>query len=875
MFRQCEAKRPGLRAVVRFGAAPMALSVCFAVYASGSAPSAMPASPQAQAVLDRTLQVDATPAGITPSSQYTIRLGHHGRSVNSFVYQIQNPGFLPNGQPSGISSSSTLEDATSWTSFSFAGSVTVEVTNSNSFKSARILPSHAQIIPIVKGNSVLFTLHHPGQFAVDFCATGDTCTEANDTDLTNPMLVFANPIEDRRPDPRNPDVLSVRPGLFVPSGETVPRLNSAQHTLYFGPGIYDLGLTPLTIDADEKVYLAGGAYVKGFFAFGLAATNAAIEGRGILSGEDLPKARCIGTKAGCPDMVSTIGNVQNLLVEGITFIQSPFYNVSINGGSGNRVDNVKVIAWLGNSDGIQASYGPQDTGSVIENSFVKNGDDSIKLTASNLLVQHCVVWKLNNAAAFEMGAGIKGDLVNIAVRDSDVIRGEYDWPNTSDAVFAANQGGTGNLSHYRFEDIRVENESWQLFRIQILPSNFQPDNYQLGSISDLKFNTIQVTDPQRFPPIFRGYNLAHQVSHVDLDRVVIAGETAPNPTITLDANRNMSYAGNTVSDLLFRNQEDPTEFEIPLFTLATPTADSQYSLFFISQPVLTADFEVQGSGDFFGDGYASAVVTNTAKGVVGIWKEPYQNIAKPWSEQYSEVYKLRSSDGAVAGTGDFSGDGYSDILLWNDSAQTGKVLFMKGDRVVKQRAFQPATVSTWSVAAVADFNGDGVSDILLRDTNGNLEVVYFNSSSQPATEDFKVTQLGYSSTANYTNAYGATSGHFDKSWSIAGTGIFQTLGPVYASIIWVNPSTGQLGITHFTPFLKGPLSSQVFAKLPANTEIQAIGDFNGDGAKDLLLWNTSTSENTIWFMNFDDGAYYQLGPTLQPSLSSGWQATLD
>jgi hypothetical protein len=71
--------------------------------------------------------------------------------------------------------------------------------------------------------------------------------------------------------------------------------------------------------------------------------------------------------------------------------------------------------------------------------------------------------------------------------------------------------------------------------------------------------------------------------------------------------------------------------------------------------------------------------------------------------------------------------------------------------------------------------------------------------------------------------------------------------------------------------LKTPLSGQVFAKLPTDTVIQAIGDFNGDGAKDLLLWNAGTSENTIWFMNFDGGALYQVGPTLQPSLPSGWQ----
>jgi Glycosyl hydrolases family 28/FG-GAP-like repeat len=870
MFRPCKTKKIGVSIVSRFFFAAVALSVCSASYPQ-SGPSTSLASPRATADGSGALEVDATPPGILPSSQYTVRLSQHRDWVRSFVYEVENPGFLPNGEPSGITSSSTLEHATSWTSFSFAGRVTVEVTNSSPFTSARILPSHAHITPIVSGNSVFFTLDRPGQFAVDFCTAGATCTETNDTNLRNPMLVFASPMEDERPHPTDSNVLSVEPGLSARSGETVPSRTGLQDTLYFGPGVYDLGLTPFTIASGETVYLAAGAYVKGFLTFAAGAKNASIRGRGILSGEDLPKAQCIGTTAGCPDMVLAQGNVQNLLVEGITFIQSPFYNVTINGGSANTIDNVKVIAWLGNSDGIQASYGPQDTGSVIENSFVKNGDDSIKLTSSNLLVRNCVVWKLNNAAAFEMGAGIKGNVTNITVRDSDVIRGEYNWPNTSDAVFAANQGGTGNLSNYTFDDIRVENETWQVFRIQILPSNFQPDNYQLGSISDLSFNNIQVTDPQEFPPVFRGYNLAHPVSNVSFNDVMVGGETAPNPAITLDANRNMSYAGNTVSDLLFRSQANPSEFEIPLFTLAGPASAPQYSLFSISQPALAASSEVEGSGDFFGDGYASAVVTNTATGEVGIWKEPYLNSALPWSAQYAQVYKLHFSDGTVAGTGDFSGNGHSDILLWNSSAQTGKVLFMNGDEVVRLQTFRPTTASTWTVAAVADFNGDGCSDVLLRDASGDLEIVYFNSSSAPTTADFKVTTLGYSATANYTAAYGSTSGHFDSGWSVAGTGIFQTLGPAYASIIWVNHATGQVGITHFTPFLKTPSSGQVFAILPADTEIQALGDFNGDGAKDLLLWNAGTSENTIWYMNFDGGAYYQAGPTLQPSLSPGWQ----
>jgi FG-GAP-like repeat/Glycosyl hydrolases family 28 len=848
----------------------LAVSLCSIGYSSSGA-STSSASSQAPRGWGGTLQVDETPSGIIPSAQYAVRLSQGDSYISSFVYQVQNPGFLPNGEPSGISSSSTLEHATSWTSFSFVGSITVQVTNTNPFRSARILPSHAQIIPTVNGNTVSFTLNQPGQFAVDFCPTAATCSEANDTDLTNPMLVFANPIETEIPNPLAANVLRVTPGLTIPSGDAIPELSGFQDTLYFGPGIYDLGLTPLTIDSDHTVYLAAGAYVKGFLAFRTKARNATIRGRGILSGEDLPKAQCIGTTAGCPDMVGTKGNVQNLMVEGITFIQSPFYNVSINGGSGNTVDNVKVIAWLGNSDGIQASYGAQDTGSVIENSFVKNGDDSIKITASNLLVQNCVVWKLNNAAAFEIGAGIGTDVTNVTVRNSDVIRGEYNWPNTSDAVISANQGGSGNLSNYTFDDIRVENESWQLFKIEVVPSNFQRDNTQLGSISGLNFTNIQATDVQEFPPVFQGFDLAHQVSNVSFENVVIGGVMTPSPAITLDANRNMSYAGNTVGDLLFRNQSDPTQFEIPVFSLPTATTPIQYSPFSISQPNLPATFEVQGSGDFFGDGYASAVVTNTASGEVGIWKEPYRNSRDPWSAQFSQVYKLLSADGAVTGTGDFNGDGYSDILLWNSSTQTGKVLLMNGDRVIGQQTFQPTTVSTWSVAAVADFNGDGFSDVLLRDMEGNLEIVYFHSSAPATTADFKVTSLGYSATSYYQATYGKTSGRFDTSWSIASAGIFQTLGTAYASIIWVNRSTGQLGITRFTPFLNTPLFGQVFAILPADTEIQAVADFNGDGGKDLLLWNAATPENIIWYLNSFGGVDYQVGPALQPSLTPGWQ----
>jgi len=820
------------------------------------------------------LVIDPAPPGITPSAQYTVQLSQPGpgQAQSAFVYQIQNPGFLANGQPSGVSSSSTLEQATAWASFSFAGApVTVQVTNSQPFASARVLPSHAGIAATVSGNTVSFVLTQPGQFAVDFCPSGSPCTEANDTDLSNPMLVFANPVETAAPNAGAANVQAVTPGLSVPAGASQPQLSGSQNTLYFAPGVYDLGLTPLSIASNETVYLAGGAYVKGFLALAQGASNVSILGRGILSGEDLPKAQCIGTAAGCPDMLSGV-NVQNLNLEGLSFILSPYYNINITGqSSGDTVNNVKVLAWLGNSDGIQASNGALDTGSLIENSFVKNGDDSIKLTSSNLTVKSCVVWKLNNAAAFEMGAGIAVNLSNITVEDSDVIRGEYSYPDTSDAVFAANQGGKGDLSGYTFNDIRIENEAWQLFKIDILPSNFESGNEQFGSIGNLTFTNIQATDAQQFPPVFRGFDLAHPISNVQFDNVVAGGVTLPQPTLSFDANRNMSYAGNTVGDVLYQDSQQAGQFGVPVFQVPFPSTGPQYLLEYLTQPNLASGFVAQGSGDFFGDGYASAVFTETASGQVGIWKEPYLDNAMPWASQYAVVYTLGIADGSVAGVGDFNGDGYSDILLWNSSTQTGKILLMDGDQIIGEPTFQPATASTWSVAAVADFNGDGYSDVLLRDTSGNLEIVDLNPAAPQAITSFAESSLYYNSTAQYTAAYGSTSGHFGPSWNVAGAGIFQTLGTEYAALIWVNPTTRQVGMTNFTPWQKSLLSGQVFAQLPSGTQIQLIADVNADGAKDLVLWNADTAQSIVWLTNFDNGARYAVGPTLQPGLPAGWQ----
>lgn len=116
------------------------------------------------------------PIGISPSPQYSVQLVQNGQTKSSFAYQSQNPGFLSNGEPSGITTSSTLEESTAWTTFSFSGApVVVQITNSKPFTAARILPSHWQIVPTITGNVVSFSVSSPGNLAVDFGYLADSC----------------------------------------------------------------------------------------------------------------------------------------------------------------------------------------------------------------------------------------------------------------------------------------------------------------------------------------------------------------------------------------------------------------------------------------------------------------------------------------------------------------------------------------------------------------------------------------------------------------------------------------------------------------------------------------------------------------------------
>ena len=126
---------------------------------------------------------------------------------------------------------------------------------------------------------------------------------------------------------------------------------------------------------------------------------------------------------------------------------------------------------------------------------------------------------------------------------------------------------------------------------------------------------------------------------------------------------------------------------------------------------------IVGAGDFNGDGRDDLLVRGS-DGRVYDW---LGNSSSGFNDNGSLTGLQFSADWKVAGTGDFNGDGRSDFLMRRDD---GWLTYWRGQ---PNGGFTQLGVNTslfftpdWKIISTGDFNGDGVSDLLLRRDDGWL-----------------------------------------------------------------------------------------------------------------------------------------------------------
>ena len=142
----------------------------------------------------------------------------------------------------------------------------------------------------VRNGHAVVTISKPSLFTVDVNGQMDDqdtgmiakTKQVYDGPPIHSVTIFANPFLDNKPSLDDEGVLHVSPGEMPPE-------EGSWHTLYFLPGLHDIGHS-FTVHRDKSYYIPGDAVVYGTMDnmdWGKA-ENATIFGHGTLSGEKLP-----------------------------------------------------------------------------------------------------------------------------------------------------------------------------------------------------------------------------------------------------------------------------------------------------------------------------------------------------------------------------------------------------------------------------------------------------------------------------------------------------------------------------------------------------------------------------------------------------------
>ncbi len=197
----------------------------------------------------------------------------------------------------------------------------------------------------------------------------------------------------------------------------------------------------------------------------------------------------------------------------------------------------------------------------------------------------------------------------------------------------------------------------------------------------------------------------------------------------------------------------------------------------------------------------------------------------------------------IAGTGDFNGDTKTDILwrYYGTGPYQGlnDIWFMDGTTFVSESVFSQIQDTNWRIAGTGDFNGDGQTDILWRyygtGAYQGLNVVWYMNGAQFAGEAVFSQVLDTDWRIEGTGDFNAD-GETDILWRYYGTGGYQGLNDIW----FMNDTT----------FISEAVFSQI---LDTGWQIGGTGDFNNDGQMDILwrYYGTGLYQglNDIWYMN--------------------------
>jgi hypothetical protein len=228
------------------------------------------------------------------------------------------------------------------------------------------------------------------------------------------------------------------------------------------------------------------------------------------------------------------------------------------------------------------------------------------------------------------------------------------------------------------------------------------------------------------------------------------------------------------------------------------------------------------TGDFNGDGKSDLMFQNTFTHDVAVWQMDGSHLAAA-----SVAGNINTAGGwQYTGVGDFNGDGKSDLLFVNSSTHDVAAWTMNGGQIESAAVLGNInTAGGWRFTDVGDFNSDGKTDLLFINDNTHGVALWQTDGKQVLAA--------------------AQVGTIDAGWHFADVGDFNSDGK--SDLLLLNDTTHGVAVWQMNG--TSASSAQPIGFANAADTYAGLQDFNGDHKSDVLFQNTTTGAITAWEMN--------------------------
>lgn len=347
--------------------------------------------------------------------------------------------------------------------------------------------------------------------------------------------------------------------LFANAMEADPPQKDTPGVIYFEPGYHEINPEnnfTLNIESNQKVYIAGGAVVKGILSASNS-ENIKIYGRGILmQSKDTTLGRGIDIEA-----------CNNISIDGIIINRTiPNWSGFIYKSDNITINDLKVISpAIWSCDGINIA---NSSNANYTNCFFRTGNNCIAIKGlgndrnyvsstiepntalpnENIHIKDCIFWSDNNNALVLGEQTIAEYYRNISFKNCDILFVRDEEPNKAAlSIIALHSTPIENIL---FENIRV-GCSGQLIAVFNTEEIFGNKGSQAwpGNIQNVRFKNIHATDRGSKTIRINGWNNENLVQDIKFDNITLNTDTLSTDSWYLHINeytKNIIINGDTI-----------------------------------------------------------------------------------------------------------------------------------------------------------------------------------------------------------------------------------------------------------------------------------------------------------------------------------------